>query len=421
MKVLYVINGLGTGGAERSLAEMLPMLVERGVEPTVVCLYRRQEGVERSVIDAGIPVRFIDGTSLPMRVAQLRRLLKQHRPDLVHTTIFESDLVGRLACAGTGIPVLTSLVNTSYDPVRLQDPNVNARRLRAVQLLDGWTARHLTAHFHAITHAVKDSAVRDLGIPAEAVTVVERGRDAGRLGAPSPDRRARSRLRLGLEPAADVVVAAGRQEYQKGHRYLFEALPALQGEHPRLVVLMAGRTGHSTPELTRLHAELPAPERVRFLGHRDDLPDVLAAADVFVFPSLYEGLGGVVIEAMALGLPIVASDLPTLREVLGPDTAEFAPVASPYDLAHSIDTLLNDSERRTRYGQDSATRFTEMFNLPRSADRVVSLYSRVTASGNGRGRPLRRQSPTDPRGLARNRNDPTLSSVGEAPLGGAQC
>lgn len=384
MRVLYVINGLGTGGAERSLAEMLPLLAEDGVEPAVVCLYHRGEGVESSVREAGFPVRFLRSASLPGRMAELRRIIGVERPDLIHTTIFEADLVGRLAAVGTTVPVLSSLVNTSYDPARRRDPNVNARRLRALQLVDSWTARHLTTHFHAITGAVKAAAVRDLGIQADAVTVIERGRDPGRLGAPGPERRARARSQLGLEDAAEVVVVAGRQEYQKGHRYLLEALEFLLQERPHLVVLIAGREGHSTPELTRLHVALPAPERVRFLGHRDDLPEILSAGDVFVFPSLYEGLGGVVIEAMALGLPIVTSDLPALREIVQPDgNAVLVPPASPDALAAAIGSLLGDCARMDRFGSVSRRIFKERFTLGMSVDRMRDLYDQMLGGKTG--------------------------------------
>lgn len=382
MRVLYVINGLGTGGAERSLAEMLPVLAAGGVEPSVVCLYRRGEGVEDSVRAAGFEPRYLRSSRLPGRVSELRRIITTTRPDLVHTAIFEADLVGRLACSRIPVPVLTSLVNTSYDPARLQDPNVSAGKLRAVRVVDSWTARHLTTHFHAITEAVKTAAVRDLGVAPETVTVVERGRDAARLGAPGAERRARARSQLGVHDADEVLVTAGRQEYQKGHRHFLDALGSLLRERPRLVALFAGRAGHCTSELERTRATLSAPERVRFLGHREDLPEVLAAADVFVFPSLYEGLGGAVIEAMALGLPIVASDLPALREVVRPgDNADMVPPGDSRALAAAVTSLLEDPDRLQRFGVASREIFEKRFTLEASTTRLRTLYERVAGHG----------------------------------------
>src|SRR5918996_6097514 len=165
LRVLFVINGLGTGGAERSLAEMLPIFVREGVEPIVATLRRRSEGVEGSVRSEGYDVRLVDGARWPARLRGVRKLIRTERPDLVHTTIFEADVAGRIAAWCTGVPVLTTLVNTSYVRERLADPNVDRMKLAAVRHIDAWTSRHLTDHFHAITKAVRDEAAACLRIP----------------------------------------------------------------------------------------------------------------------------------------------------------------------------------------------------------------------------------------------------------------
>ncbi|MCC6457175.1 MAG: glycosyltransferase family 4 protein [Caldilineaceae bacterium] len=380
-KVLYVINGLGTGGAERSLAELLPYFRRAGISPTIACFYRRAEGVENQVIAQGFPVKFLDEhRRLPARVAALRRLIAAEQPEIIHTTIFEADLVGRLAAIGSRCKVLTSLVNTSYDRVRLNDPNVSRNKLRLVQLLDGWTARHLTDHFHAITHTVKQSAMQSLGISAERITVIERGRDPARLGENSAERHVAARHRLGLDDGCLVLLNVGRQEFQKGQRYLVEAIAQLAPTRPRLVLLIAGRQGNASAELQGLCRQKKVIDQVRFLGHRDDIPELLAAADLFVFPSLYEGLGTALIEAMALGLPIVASKIPAIAEVVeeGKNALLVQP-ASPVELANAIDTLLTDSNRAARFSQQSRDIFENRFTLERSASRMVELYHRIGA------------------------------------------
>lgn len=381
MRVLYVINGLGAGGAERSLAEMLPRLADRGVDPLVVCLDHRQEGVEGTVRALGVDVQFLPGTRIASRAVKLRGIIRAERPDLIHTTLFESNVAGRLASMGVRIPLLTSLVNTPYEQVRLKDPNISARALRSVRVVDGWTSRHFTAHFHAITNAVKMAAVRDLGVPAERITVVERGRDPARLGVGSPERRRRSRQALDLSDDDWVIITAGRQEYQKGQVFLIEAVRILLGHHPRIVLLVAGRAGHATSDLRRAGSALESSGRLRFLGHRDDLPEVLAAGDVFAFPSLFEGLGGSVIEAMALGLPVVASDIPALREVLEEGrNAQLVASGSAEALAFALQGLLDDPERMRRFGRRSRERFEERFTIDRSTSRMVALYRRILDS-----------------------------------------
>jgi glycosyltransferase involved in cell wall biosynthesis len=378
IRVLFVINGLGTGGAERSLAELLPALPAFGIEPTVAVLRRRAEGVEREVRRLLPDVRLIAGARMPGRVRSLREILRTSEFDLVHTTLFESDIVGRLAAAGLGVPVLSSLVNDSYHEIRLRDPNVRRWRLDLVRLCDAWTARHLATHFHAISQATKASAVRHLGIAPDLVTVIERGRDTSRLGAPSQERRAAARRHLGLPAHSEVVVSVGRHEFQKGQKYLIEAVDRLIPQRPGLVLMIAGRSGHMTPDLIRTVEASGAPHRIRLLGHRDDVPELLAAADVFAFPSLYEGLGCATLEAMALGLPIVASDIPALREILEPGcNALFVPPSSSEALAAAIGQLLDRTDTARAFGDRNRALFLERFTLHRSVERMAQLYTQL--------------------------------------------
>jgi glycosyltransferase involved in cell wall biosynthesis len=374
VRVAIVINGLGTGGAERSLAELLPALVDAGIDARVAVLHRRAEGVQESVLARGTNVHVLAATHWPGRVRELRAWLRSTAPALVHTTIFESDVCGRLAAAGTRTPVLTSLVNTSYAPARRADPNVRAWRLGLTRQVDGWTARHLTERFHAITEAVKASAVVALGIDPARITVIERGRDDARLGRRSDQRRAEVRARLGIDAGAEVVLHVGRQEFQKDHATLLRAVASL-GHRPRLVTVMAGRRGNASADLDRLVAELGLGDRVRMLGHRDDVGDLLAAADVFAFPSRYEGLGGSLVEAMALSLPIVASRVDAIAETVEDDGN--ALLVAPGDeeaLADALARVLDDTVLASRMATRSRARFEERYTIQRSNERMIALY-----------------------------------------------
>ena len=378
LKVLHLIDSLQGGGAERSLAEMLPGLSELGIDPIVACVRRSTDGVEDQV--AGIfDLRYLTARRFPGRVRQIREINRTERPGLVHTTLLHSDLLGRLAARRTAVPVLTSLVNTSYDPVRLSDPRLNAKAFRLVRLVDGFTARRYTTHFHAITRAVKDHNVSALGISPTRVTVIERGRDARRLGARTADRRAEARRSLGLTDDHEVIATLGRQEYQKGQRFLLEAVERLASRRPDVVLVLMGRRGAASAELDDLLARPALAGRVRMLGHREGVPDVLAGADVFAFPSLFEGLGGSLIEAMALGLPIVASDLPATREVLEPgaNATLVAPGLSE-PLAGAIEELLVDRDRAASFGRRSRELFEERFTLDASVERMAGLYRMLT-------------------------------------------
>lgn len=384
IRVLFVINSLGGGGTEVSLAEILPHLAETGIEASIACLRPSADGVQEMVASAGFPLRPLDGTGLPSWIRSMRRLLKVEQPDIVHTALFESDIVGRLAAAGGRAIVVSSLVNTSYDTVRLADPNIRPFRLRMARAIDAWTARRLTAHFHAVSATVKSAAVQALGIRPERVTVIQRGRNQHRLGVRTQERRRRVRALLGLAENAQVIVAVGRQEFQKGHRYLFEAVARLGPTFPTLVQVVAGREGNASRELRDLQSRLGLGDRLRVLGHRDDIPDVLCASDLFVLPSLYEGSPGALIEAMALGLPIVASDIGAVREMVDVGkNALLVPPAAPRLLAQALETLLRDEDMRLRFGAHSLELFRGRITLSQSAQRLAAVYRRLLHGREG--------------------------------------
>ena len=179
MRLLFVIPGLSGGGTERSLRELVPALMQSGTDVSISYMVQRATDDEAELERAGARLHRVTQPRLVGRVRAIRRVIALERPDIVHTSLYEADIAGRLAAwqAPGGSPiVLSSIVNTSYDPARLGDPNVLAWKLRAVRLADAWTARHLTNHFHAVSRAVKDAAVQALGIDPNRVTVVERGR-----------------------------------------------------------------------------------------------------------------------------------------------------------------------------------------------------------------------------------------------------
>lgn len=380
-KFIFIINSLDAGGAERSLLEALPYLESRDIESIVVTLRPGTVGFEDELRSAGHDFRTLSARRRLAQVRELRTIIKSEEPNLVYTALFEADVVGRIASIGLDIPVMSNLVNTAYDPVRQEDPNVRAGRLRVVQAIDGFTARHFTDHFHAISETTKDSAQEHLGIDPARVTVIPRGRDITRLGVAREERRNAARRMLGAGATDEVLVSVGRQEYQKGQRILLEAMVPIADARPAARLFIAGREGNSTTNLRELVATLGLGEVVTFLGHRDDVGEVLAAADLFVFPSLYEGLGGAVIEAMALGLAVVASDLAALREVVEDgENGLLVPAGNSDRLAEAALILLADQPLRERFGSRSRSLFEARFDGVRRTAELVDLLVKVAGT-----------------------------------------
>jgi glycosyltransferase involved in cell wall biosynthesis len=379
MRILYVIDSLVPSGAERSLAEMIPGLGEEGVHPTVAYLHDRP-GLQAQVEEAGAALASVAGPGGRRRwVARLRTLIQKERPHIVHTTLAEADLAGRIAGRMERSTVVSSLVNDQFGPAHIRGSGIPRWKLGAARAADAFTARWVT-RFHAITDHVARAMAERLRVPRDRIDVIPRGRDPDRLGRRSAERgrEARARLGLGDEP---LVLAVARHERQKGIDVLLDAFPSVRRRVPGALLAVAGREGNETEALRRRAAGLGIAGSVRLLGQRADVPDLLTAADAFAFPSRWEGLGSVLLEAMALEAPIVATDLPALREVVADgETALLVPPAHVSALADRlVDTLADPSASATRAAA-ARSRFLDRYTIDRVVAEMIGFYRRALAT-----------------------------------------
>lgn len=371
--LVYVIDSLvASGGAEQSLAQLALRWVAAGVRVDVVELHARP-GLQDRLRAGGVAVHTV-AAPRQRRVQDLRRLLRRLSPDLVHTTLWEADVFGRLAARAAGIPVVSSLVNTSYGREEYGNPLVPSYRLAGAQALDAATAA-LARRVHAVSEHVARTTGPRLLVPSSRIDVVPRGRDPLRLGTRTAERRATVRARLGLDDDARVVLAAARHEHAKGLDVLMEALPTVPGA----VLLLAGREGNATPDLLARIARHGLTDRVHLLGVRDDVADLMVAADVVAVPSRREGMPGTVLEAMALQAPLVAADIPTVREVLIDDRhGLLVPPERPDLFGAALQQALDD-----RGGDRAAAahqRFLDRFTLDAVANAMTDFHARALGS-----------------------------------------
>ena len=379
--ILYLIPGLdGSGGAERAVAALAGPYQQRGVQLDVVT-FNGRDGLAGEVEAAGATVLTLPAASMPKLAIEVRGLVRARRPDLVHTTLFDADLPGRVGARLGGVPVVSSLVNVAYGPEQRANPALTTWKLEVARAADRGTAK-LARRFHALSAHVATVMGRRLGIPADHIDVVPRGRDAGLLGEPSEQRRASVRAALGVDASCPLVVAAARHEYQKGLDVVIRAWPEVRRAEPGARLLIGGRRGSETALLERLIAEQRAgvgsDPGIEMIGARDDVPDLLGAADAFVVPSRWEGLGSILVEAMALGAPVVASDVGPIPEVVGESWARLVPPDDPPALAAAVVATLRQSpDERLRRAAVARHRFSSRFTLDAVADAMVAFYARA--------------------------------------------
>ena len=385
MRVLVIIDSLAVGGAERSLAAVAPFLIEGGIDMHVAYLLDRP-GVDADLRQAGVKLYSLSGARTRAgSVLRALRLIRQIRPDLVHTTLFEADVIGRPAGWFLGVPVVSSFVSESYGPEHIFNPEYRPWKVRGVRLADMITAR-LVTRFHAVSANAADLMARRLRIRRSSIDVIPRGRDPQELGYRSPERRQATRAHLGLADDVPVILGVGRHFYVKGLDLLIEAFPAVVAVFPKARLLIAGRDGPATEDLKRLISENELDGSVTLLGFRTDVPDLMCAADLFAFSSRSEGSPGVLLEAMALGTPVVASDIPSVREVAGVEapTMTITALGSTEDMAAAIIGLLQDDGRAGALTRFARLRFLDKYTIDAVADATIELYERsVSTRGEG--------------------------------------
>jgi glycosyltransferase involved in cell wall biosynthesis len=368
IRVCQLITELRPAGAERCVYELARRL-DRGLFHMRVAALRggavaealRSAGVETVVLN-------VRGKWDVAGVWRLARLLRHWRIELLHTHLFHADLAGRLGAAMAGVPHVVHTVHVAerrFRPWQFAWARLAAGRCDRIVAV----SRDVAAHHAALS-----------GLPPHRYQVIPNGID---VAAYARDEAARERLRAqwGVSEGRVVIVAVGRLDRQKGLDVLLRAAGLLFAKNPDLRLVIGGE-GPQRKELESLVAELRLGACVRLLGFVQDVRAMLSAADIFAMPSRWEGFGLAAVEAMAAGLPVVASRAEGLREVVEEGrTGLLADVEDAEGLAQCIDICAHDPPGRADMGRRGAARAAEFFEISRTVEAHERLYLEVCGRG----------------------------------------
>jgi glycosyltransferase involved in cell wall biosynthesis len=286
------------------------------------------------------------------------RMLRRTQVDLVHAHEFTTAVYGAAAARIIGKPYVITMHGAQTV--------LNAWRRRAAL---AWAFKGSRA-----TVGVSDDTTRfmerTLKLRPGIVTTVRNGIPV------RPGSGAGVRTELGIQPGEVLLVAVGNLVPRKGHRVLLEALKPLAGSDlPPWRLVIAGRGKQKEP-LQQLANELGIAGRVHLLGHRDDIPDLLAAADVFVMPSLWEGLPLAILEAMFAGKPVIASAISGIPEAIESGVQGLlVPAGDAPSLSRALRELLGDPARRAAFGAAGRRRAEAEFTIEHMTDAYERLYA----------------------------------------------
>lgn len=363
-KVLHFITELSIGGAQVALRRLLANLDRERFDPVVACLYNGDGAVARQIRDLAIPVHDL-GMSGQTRLDafwRFYRLLLRERPHILHTWMFHANVPGRIIGRMAGVPYIISAERTMGQEDRWR------RRL------NGATAP-LADRVLCVSQEMAHFAAQAIGIAAAKLVVIPNGVDPADF-ADLPDRN-RARAAYGLPATASIIGAIGRPRPVKGFNFLLDAFARLAADFPEAHLLFAG----DGPDRTKLDvqaARFNLSERVTFLGDQADIPGLLPALDVLAVPSLHEGMPNVALEAMAAGLPVVASAVGGIPEVVthGVTGLLVAP-SDPVALAEALGEVLGNSSMAGAMGQAGRERVRSQFSLAKTVACTEALYGQL--------------------------------------------
>ncbi len=378
--VLHVLDDLETGGSERQVTAFVLRSDARRFHHEVCVLF--EGGRFASELDAaGIPIHVFGtkpNTQLIRSAGQLWRLVKKIRPDVLHATLYRPGLVSRVVGKLCGIPVVTTLVNPTYEPEwRVDNPRLTPYKVWIVQTVDRLTSRWAGAYFISVNNSVKASAVRQLGLAGDRIAVIPRGIAFDKLVEPPDNEVAAVRRSLGWDGTYPVLLNVGRLVPQKGQRYAIRAMPHILARFPDARLAIAGEGGLRS-ELSTLIESLGLERHVTLLGERHDVNVLLRAADILVMPSLFEGAANALLEAMTAGKPSVVSDIPSLRE--GTRDGAFALLAriqTPEDLGAKVLRLAEDRDFAQQMGRAARDWVRTHYDLQPSVVALEAFYRRL--------------------------------------------
>lgn len=368
MRILLLSTSMGVGGADKQLLSAAREMSTRGHEILIVSLTPLGPmGLEAR--RAGIPTESLEmrrGFPDPRGLLRLVRLVRTWKPDVVHSHMVHANLMVRALRLFVPVPVVISTIHNIYEGGSI--------RMTAYRLTN-----RLVDQMTIVSQAAAERFVSDGIIPRELLRVIPNGLDLEPFQRVSPAARESLRLSRGLQ-GKFLWLAVGRFEIGKDYGTMLRAFAVVRRQHADTALLLVGR-GSLQPQFEALANSLSLGSDVWFLGMREDVPELMPAADGYVMSSAWEGMPIVLLEAAAAGLPIVATEVGGNSEIVRRgESGLLVPPCNPDALAQAMMALMELPEAQRRsMGESGRERVGTHFAIGRMVEQWESLYVEVLA------------------------------------------
>ena len=365
---------MAVGGAQKVLLQLAAWFHQRGYRVMAVFFYDRDHLAETWRADYPFPVEalgswqkeswlIIKGWNLMQSVFRLFGLMREEHFSSVLTFTHHSNLLALPLAWLAGIPVRIA----SHRGRIFGFPDWQAR-------MHAWivNAGFATA-LVAVSPLVRQQSIEE-GVRPEKIVVIPNGVNLPEI---SPDQTALIRQEAALDEDAFLILTAGRLWAEKGHVHLIRAMPEVVRSEPKVILALAGE-GALRPELEVEARKLNVETHIRFLGMRSDVLNWMSAADLFVLPSNSEGMPNALLEAMGLGLPVIATRVGGVPDIIQDgQTGCLVPPQNPPALAAAIISLLRSPQERSRLGQNAREMVRREFQMEKMCERYRSLLDPI--------------------------------------------
>jgi len=370
IKIIYLITGLKTGGTEIILYKLLKRLDKEKFEPLVISITPIGE-IGEKIKKEGFKVLSLNSKFKfdPLIIFRLISILKKEKPKILHTFLFHANFLGEIIGKICKVPIIISSIRSEKFGGKLREKLLKYTKVFSDIIV-------------AVSHKVAEEMIRKKIVSKDKVKVIYNGVDLKEFSFQNKDARKKIREELGINEKQPLLISVGRLVKAKGYPFLIKAMYQLKEKYSDLILIILGE-GEDRKKIEDQIKNLKLENNVILLGNKNNVADYLSTADVFVLSSLWEGMPNALLEAMACGLPVVATKVSGIPEIiLNEETGLLTEPQNPSDLTKKIDYLLSLPEKkRKEIGEKARNKIKENFSLDKMVRKYENLYENLLSSG----------------------------------------